>query len=174
MFCPQYYLFIASQTLTSLDQRHIMNIPEAWRLYPDCMLTSNLEGFNIAWYQPISISHWYEFMQNDTVLLQSALVRAYWLCSVVRFIYLYREGHFTWPALMTMSEKICYKTTKKGNVLALSKFKLYSIKEFEITSTDCICIYIRHTLIVWAQFLWSWPQTTSHMVLVDQEAIDVW
>ena len=27
-------------------------------------------------------------------------------------------------------------------------------------------IYIRHTLIAWAQFLWSRPQTTSHVVLV--------
>ena len=29
-----------------------------------------------------------------------------------------------------------------------------------------ICMYIRHTLITWAQFLWSRPQTTSHVVLV--------
>ena len=28
-----------------------------------------------------------------------------------------------------------------------------------------VCIYICHTLIVWAQFLWSRPQTTSHVVL---------
>ena len=27
-------------------------------------------------------------------------------------------------------------------------------------------MYIRHTLIAWAQFLWSRPQTTSHVVLV--------
>ena len=27
-------------------------------------------------------------------------------------------------------------------------------------------MYIRHTLIAWARFLWSRPQTTSHMVLV--------
>ena len=29
-----------------------------------------------------------------------------------------------------------------------------------------ICIYIRHTLIAWVQFLLSRPQTTSHVVLV--------
>ena len=29
-----------------------------------------------------------------------------------------------------------------------------------------VCMYIRHTLIAWAQFLWSRPQTTSHVVLV--------
>ena len=29
-----------------------------------------------------------------------------------------------------------------------------------------VYIYIRHTLIGWAQFLWSRPQTTSHVVLV--------
>ena len=29
-----------------------------------------------------------------------------------------------------------------------------------------IYIYIRHTLITWARFLWSRPQTTSHVVLV--------
>ena len=29
-----------------------------------------------------------------------------------------------------------------------------------------ICMYIRHTLIAWARFLWSRPQTTSHVVLV--------
>ena len=29
-----------------------------------------------------------------------------------------------------------------------------------------VCMYIRHTLITWAQFLWSRPQTTSHVVLV--------
>ena len=27
-------------------------------------------------------------------------------------------------------------------------------------------MYIRHTLIAWARFLWSRPQTTSHVVLV--------
>ena len=27
-------------------------------------------------------------------------------------------------------------------------------------------MYIRHALIVWAWFLWSRPQTTSHVVLV--------
>ena len=32
-------------------------------------------------------------------------------------------------------------------------------------------MYIRHTLIEWVQFLRSRPQTTSHVVLVDQEAI---
>ena len=40
-----------------------------------------------------------------------------------------------------------------------------------------VCIYIRHTLIVWVQFLWSRPQTTSHMVLVqpggDQKIVRV-
>ena len=34
----------------------------------------------------------------------------------------------------------------------------------------CMYIYIyiciRHTLITWARFLWSRPQTTSHVVLV--------
>ena len=29
-----------------------------------------------------------------------------------------------------------------------------------------VCIYIRHTLIAWARFLRSRPQTTSHVVLV--------
>ena len=29
-----------------------------------------------------------------------------------------------------------------------------------------VCMYIRHTLIAWAWFLWSRPQTTSHVVLV--------
>ena len=29
-----------------------------------------------------------------------------------------------------------------------------------------VYIYIRHTLIAWARFLWSRPQTTSHVVLV--------
>ena len=29
-----------------------------------------------------------------------------------------------------------------------------------------VCMYIRHTLIAWARFLWSRPQTTSHVVLV--------
>ena len=29
-----------------------------------------------------------------------------------------------------------------------------------------VCMYICHTLIAWVQFLWSCPQTTSHMVLV--------
>ena len=29
-----------------------------------------------------------------------------------------------------------------------------------------ICIYIRHTLIVWGRFLWFRPHTTSHVVLV--------
>ena len=29
-----------------------------------------------------------------------------------------------------------------------------------------VYIYIRHTLIAWVQFLWSRPQTTSHVVLV--------
>ena len=29
-----------------------------------------------------------------------------------------------------------------------------------------VCMYIRHTLIAWVQFLWSRPQTTSHVVLV--------
>ena len=29
-----------------------------------------------------------------------------------------------------------------------------------------VYIYIRHTLITWARFLWSRPQTTSHVVLV--------
>ena len=29
-----------------------------------------------------------------------------------------------------------------------------------------VCMYIRHTLIAWALFLWSRPQTTSHVVLV--------
>ena len=29
-----------------------------------------------------------------------------------------------------------------------------------------VCIYIRHTLIAWARFLWSHPQTTSNLVLV--------
>ena len=28
-----------------------------------------------------------------------------------------------------------------------------------------VCMYIRHTLIAWAQFLWSRPQTTSHVIL---------
>ena len=28
-----------------------------------------------------------------------------------------------------------------------------------------VCIYICHTLIAWAQFLWSRPQTASHVVL---------
>ena len=35
-----------------------------------------------------------------------------------------------------------------------------------------VCMYIRHTLIAWARFLWSRPQTTSHVVLADQEAIE--
>ena len=35
-----------------------------------------------------------------------------------------------------------------------------------------IYIYIRHTLIAWARFLWSRPQTTCHVVLADQEAIE--
>ena len=26
-----------------------------------------------------------------------------------------------------------------------------------------VCMYIRHTLIAWARFLWSRPQTTSHV-----------
>ena len=38
-------------------------------------------------------------------------------------------------------------------------------------------MYIHHTLIAWAQFLWSRPQTTSHMVLVrpggDQKIVHV-
>ena len=29
-----------------------------------------------------------------------------------------------------------------------------------------VCMYIRHTLIAWVRFLWSRPQTTSHVVLV--------
>ena len=29
-----------------------------------------------------------------------------------------------------------------------------------------LCMYIHHTLIAWAQLLWSRPQTTSHVVLV--------
>ena len=29
-----------------------------------------------------------------------------------------------------------------------------------------ICMYICHTLIVWVQFLWSRPQTTSHVALI--------
>ena len=29
-----------------------------------------------------------------------------------------------------------------------------------------VCMSIRHTLIAWARFLWSRPQTTSHVVLV--------
>ena len=29
-----------------------------------------------------------------------------------------------------------------------------------------VCKYIRHTLITWVQFLWSRPETTSHVVLV--------
>ena len=29
-----------------------------------------------------------------------------------------------------------------------------------------IYMYIRHTLIAWAQFLWSRPQTTSHVILI--------
>ena len=33
----------------------------------------------------------------------------------------------------------------------------------------CIYIYIRHTLIAWAWFLWSRPQTTKHVVLVRPE-----
>ena len=37
----------------------------------------------------------------------------------------------------------------------------------------CICmhiyVYIRHILIAWVRFLWSRPQTTSHMVLVQSE-----
>ena len=28
------------------------------------------------------------------------------------------------------------------------------------------CVYVRHTLIAWARFLWSCPQTTSLVVLV--------
>ena len=32
-----------------------------------------------------------------------------------------------------------------------------------------VCMYIRHTLIAWARFLWSRPQTTSHVVLVRPE-----
>ena len=34
-----------------------------------------------------------------------------------------------------------------------------------------IYIYIRHALIVWAWFLWSRPQTTSHVVLVQPNEI---
>ena len=34
-----------------------------------------------------------------------------------------------------------------------------------------IYIHIRHTLIVWAWFLWSRPQTTSHVVLVQPNEI---
>ena len=30
----------------------------------------------------------------------------------------------------------------------------------------CMYIYIRHTLIAWERFLWSRPQTTSHVVMV--------
>ena len=29
-----------------------------------------------------------------------------------------------------------------------------------------VCMYIHHTLIAWVRFLWSRPQTTSHVVLV--------
>ena len=29
-----------------------------------------------------------------------------------------------------------------------------------------VCMYIRHTLIAWVRFLWSRPQTTNHVVLV--------
>ena len=29
-----------------------------------------------------------------------------------------------------------------------------------------VCMYIRHTLIAWAWFLWSRSQTTSHVLLV--------
>ena len=36
-----------------------------------------------------------------------------------------------------------------------------------------VCMYIRHTLIAWAQFLWSRPQTTiATWYWFDQEAID--
>ena len=33
-----------------------------------------------------------------------------------------------------------------------------------------VYIYIRHTLIAWVWFLWSHPQTTSHVELVQPES----